>query len=244
MDGLHHVDGNTDGSGLIRNGAGDGLADPPGGVGGELVALGVVELVHGLHQTQVALLDQIQEEHTAAHVALGDGDNQTEVSFHQRLLGLDVALGHALGQLMLPIGGEQGHAADLLEVEADGVIHQALLLQDALHILAVAELLHLVLDLAHLGARQLGERDAAVLQRLVELVQGVNIVVVLLQNRVQVALGELALLTLGHQIVHLSGLLSLGLGKRLGVVLIDLSDLHILLFHVSVLPFCPASRGS
>ena len=51
VDGLHHMYGDADGTGLIGDGAGDGLTDPPCGVGGELVALGVVELFHGLDQT-------------------------------------------------------------------------------------------------------------------------------------------------------------------------------------------------
>ena len=92
VDGLHHVDGDADGAGLVGDGAGDGLANPPGGVGGELVALGVVELLHGLDQAQVALLDQVQEQHTAAHIALGDGHHQAEVGLSQLLLGLFTGL--------------------------------------------------------------------------------------------------------------------------------------------------------
>ena len=87
VDGLHHMDGDADGAGLIGDGAGDGLPDPPGGVSGELVALGIVKLFHGLDEAQIALLDQVQEQHAAAHVALGDGNHQTEVSLGQLLLG-------------------------------------------------------------------------------------------------------------------------------------------------------------
>ena len=35
-DGVHHVDGHSDGAGLVGDGPGDRLPDPPGGVGGEL----------------------------------------------------------------------------------------------------------------------------------------------------------------------------------------------------------------
>ena len=45
VDGLDHVDGDADRARLIGDGAGDGLPYPPGGVGGELVALPVVELL-------------------------------------------------------------------------------------------------------------------------------------------------------------------------------------------------------
>ena len=105
VDGLHHVDGDADGPGLVGDGPGDGLADPPGGVGGELVALGVVELLHGLDEAQVALLDEVQEEHAPTHIALGDGDHQTEVGLRQLLLGA-LALLIDLAELGLLLGGD------------------------------------------------------------------------------------------------------------------------------------------
>src|ERR1019366_2264742 len=61
VDDLDHVHREADGARLVGNGSGDGLANPPGGVGGKLVAAAVVELVHSLHQADVALLDQVQE---------------------------------------------------------------------------------------------------------------------------------------------------------------------------------------
>ena len=87
VDGLHHVNGDPDGTGLIRDGAGDGLPDPPGCVGGELVALGIIELFNGLDEAQIALLNQVQKQHTAAHIPLGNGHHQTEVRLCQLLLG-------------------------------------------------------------------------------------------------------------------------------------------------------------
>src|SRR5947209_15588053 len=45
VDRFDHVHRDADGPGLVGDGAGDGLADPPGGVGAELVALAVVELL-------------------------------------------------------------------------------------------------------------------------------------------------------------------------------------------------------
>ena len=106
VDGLHHMYGDADGAGLVGDGAGDGLADPPGGVGGELIALGVVELLHRLDEAQVALLDQIQEQHAAAHIPLGDGHHQTEVGLGQLLLGLAALLDvlFQLGQLVVGDG--------------------------------------------------------------------------------------------------------------------------------------------
>ena len=79
VDDLDHVDGNTNRTGLVRHGTSDGLTDPPGGIGRELVALGVVELLHRTDQAQVALLNEVQEEHAAPRVALGQRDHQAQV---------------------------------------------------------------------------------------------------------------------------------------------------------------------
>jgi hypothetical protein len=89
----------------IGDGAGDGLANPPRGVGRELVAAAVFELVHRLHQADVALLNQVEELQAAVGVLFGDGDDQAQVGFDQLalgLLGVHVALDHlALGALQL-----------------------------------------------------------------------------------------------------------------------------------------------
>ena len=63
--------------------AGDRLPDPPGRVGRELEALGVVELLDGADQPEVALLDQVQQRHAAAGVALGQRDDQPQVGLEQ-----------------------------------------------------------------------------------------------------------------------------------------------------------------
>src|SRR5439155_601367 len=60
VDHLDHVDRNADGAGLVGHCAGDRLPDPPGGVGRELVTLGVVELLDRADQTQVAFLDEAE----------------------------------------------------------------------------------------------------------------------------------------------------------------------------------------
>ena len=125
VDGFHHMHRDTDGAGLIRNGAGDGLADPPRCIGGELEALGMVKLFNRFDQTQVTFLDQVQELHAAAHIALCNGNYQTQVGFAQALLGAFAVLAAFLdiqGQLHFLIGGQQGHAADLFQVNLNGVI--------------------------------------------------------------------------------------------------------------------------
>lgn len=89
VDGLDHVHGNTDGTGLVGDSARNGLTDPPRGVRGELKALLVVELLDGADQTEVALLNKVQEQHAATDIALGDGDDQTQVCADECLLGFE-----------------------------------------------------------------------------------------------------------------------------------------------------------
>src|SRR4029450_4495893 len=83
VDGLDHVHRDPDGAGLVRDGPGDGLADPPGGVGRELVAAAVLELVDGLHQTDVAFLDQVEELQAPVGVLLGDRDDEPQAGLEQ-----------------------------------------------------------------------------------------------------------------------------------------------------------------
>ena len=49
VDGFDHVNRDTDGAGLVCNGTRNGLTNPPGCVGGELVASTVFKLVDCLH---------------------------------------------------------------------------------------------------------------------------------------------------------------------------------------------------
>ena len=71
------MNGNPDGTGLVRNRARDGLANPPGCIGAEFIALPVIELFHGLDKPQIAFLDQIEKLHAASHIPLGDADYQS-----------------------------------------------------------------------------------------------------------------------------------------------------------------------
>ena len=121
VNGLNHVNGNPDRPRLVGDRAGDGLTDPPGGVGTELESLLVIVLFHRLQQAQVSLLDQIQELHAPAHIALGNADHQTEICFREALSRLLIALVHAAGILNLLLGGKQRHLADLLQIHSDRV---------------------------------------------------------------------------------------------------------------------------
>jgi hypothetical protein len=148
-----HRDAN--GAGLVRDGAGNGLANPPGGIGRELVAAAVFELVHGLHEADVALLNQVEELEAAVGVLFGDGNDEAQVGFDQLalgLLGVHVALDHfALRALELD-DGDAGVAFDLFEVGLAVLLLAAVLLLELLALGGVellVERANLALERAH-----------------------------------------------------------------------------------------------
>ena len=70
---------------LVRDGPLDRLLDPPIGVGRELVAALVLELLDGLHQPDVAFLDQVHEGYAVIEVLLGDVHDEAQVRQDQRV---------------------------------------------------------------------------------------------------------------------------------------------------------------
>ena len=145
VDLLDEVHGQPDGAALVSHAAGDGLTNPPGGVGRELEALGVVELLHRPDQSQIALLDQIKKWHSPAGVTLGQRHHEAQVGFQevlsgrltvggehrevafalvaQTFAGLEQVLGvqtglDALGEFHLVFRAEQGGLADAVQIHA------------------------------------------------------------------------------------------------------------------------------
>jgi len=87
VDRLDHVHGDPDRPRLVCDRAGDGLPDPPGRIGGELVAPLVLELVDGLHETDVAFLDEVEELQPPVRVLLGDAHDEPQVGLDELALG-------------------------------------------------------------------------------------------------------------------------------------------------------------
>ena len=140
-----------DQAGLLVEGPADGLADPEGGVGGELEALAPVELVDGVLEAEVALLDQIEQLHARGQgIATGDAHDEAEVGPDESVLGVGCVAGGPLqlaalgrGQLLTrlePVGGlsalfdglrelalllgsQEGYEPDLVQVLADRITH-------------------------------------------------------------------------------------------------------------------------
>ena len=106
-----------------------------------------VELVDGVLETQVALLDQVEQVHALGQgIAPGNGDDETQVGANETILGVGssgdsvlqrhaaLAVGQLLGslaaglddaarELSLVLGREQAHLADVVQVQTNGVIH-------------------------------------------------------------------------------------------------------------------------
>ena len=115
------MDGQADRAALVGEGARHGLADPPGGVGGELEPELVVELLDRADQAHVALLDQIQERHAGLRVVAGDRHDEAQVALDQALLRGLVAEILAPGELALLGRGQQAPVADLPDVELERI---------------------------------------------------------------------------------------------------------------------------
>src|SRR5712692_1943242 len=88
VDRLDHVHRNADGARLVGDRARDGLPNPPCRIRRKFVPAAPLELVHRLHQADVALLNQVEELQSAVGILLGDRNNQPKVGFDQFFFGL------------------------------------------------------------------------------------------------------------------------------------------------------------
>src|SRR5438477_10202708 len=88
VDRLDHVDRDADRPRLVRDRAGDRLADPPRRIRRELVALAVVELLDRTDEADVPLLDEVQEAHAAADVFLRDRHDEPKVRLREVVTGI------------------------------------------------------------------------------------------------------------------------------------------------------------
>src|SRR5580704_8381380 len=86
-----HVDRDADRTGLIGNGPGDRLANPPRRVSRELVTAAILILVDRPHQARVPFLDQVEEAQAPVAVLLGDRHDEPQVAARQLLHRVFVA---------------------------------------------------------------------------------------------------------------------------------------------------------
>ncbi len=139
----------ADGAAVVSQGARHRLPDPPRRISAEAVATPVIVFFDGLHQADVAFLNEIQELEAAATILFGDADDQASVGANQvgasgiadltltiqqiflvqvgHLAGLQPLDGGATGldlhrQVHFLVGREQALLAHLAEIEADRII--------------------------------------------------------------------------------------------------------------------------
>src|SRR6202034_3643211 len=97
------MDRDANGASLVRDGACDGLTDPPGRIGREFVTTAVLELIDCLHEADISLLNEVEKLETAVGVLLRNGHDEAKVGFDELALGtlgVHVTLNHlALGAL-------------------------------------------------------------------------------------------------------------------------------------------------
>src|SRR2546421_5501499 len=113
--------GHVDGTRLALHASLQGMPDPPAGVGRELVATRPVELLHGPDETERPVLDEVEQVHARALVALGPVHDQAQVGANHLRLGPLVALGDALSQPTLLIGRGKRDGGDLLQIPPEQI---------------------------------------------------------------------------------------------------------------------------
>ena len=89
------MDRNPNGSGLIRDRSGNGLADPPSRIGREFVAPAILEFLDRFHQPHVSLLYQVEKGKASVSVFFRDTDDEAQIGFDHFRLG-PVGLPHTL----------------------------------------------------------------------------------------------------------------------------------------------------
>jgi hypothetical protein len=137
IEGLDHVDRDANCASLVRDGAGDGLTDPPRRISRELEPALVVELLDCSHEPQVAFLDQVQKGQSRGRVLLSDRNDEPEVRLDEAALrrppGPDLGLegdpltvGELLGLVVLLEGLlaflDRARQLHLLHVREQGVL--------------------------------------------------------------------------------------------------------------------------
>src|SRR5918997_2918247 len=122
VQGIHDVGREAHGACLVGDGAGYGLPYPPGGIRREAVAHLGVELLDGLDEPRVTLLDEVLERHAAPAVLLGNGDHEPQVRLYEALPGFSVAPVGAPAEVPLLAGVEEPAVANPAQVLCENVL--------------------------------------------------------------------------------------------------------------------------
>ena len=120
VDDAHLVERKTHHPSLLGDALQNLLPNPPDGVRNELETPGRVETPCGLHQTEVALVDQVTEVEPAVPVLLGNAYHEPQVRFHKPVVGLLVSVLYPYCQFRLLFGGDPREVPDVTQVTVNG----------------------------------------------------------------------------------------------------------------------------
>ena len=85
-------------------------------IGDEFETAGFVELLGGLDQSEVSLVDQVRKAQSLILVLFGDGNHEAQVRFGKFFQGLLVSFLDSLGEFHLFLHRDKLLLADLLQV--------------------------------------------------------------------------------------------------------------------------------
>ena len=112
----HLVQRQADDAALFGQRLQDRLADPPYGIRNKFEAARFVELLGGLDQSQIPLVDQVRQRQALVLVLFRNGNHEPKVGASQFFEGFLVALFDPLRQIYLFLYGNQILFANLLQV--------------------------------------------------------------------------------------------------------------------------------
>ena len=101
---------------LFRQRVQNRLADPPDGVGDEFDVLFGIVLLGRMHQADVALIDQIEEQHVLISISLRVVNDESQVRLDQLLDRTLVVLLRATAELFFTLRSEFGDTRDFLQI--------------------------------------------------------------------------------------------------------------------------------
>ena len=94
--------------------------DPPDGIGDESVALVGIKLLHGMHEADVAFLNEIGELESVVPIFMGDLDDEPQVRDDEFFRRFHIIVLHqSYGKAKFLIRSQNGKAVDLRNIEIE-----------------------------------------------------------------------------------------------------------------------------
>jgi len=100
----------------------DRLTNPPHGVGDELDALGLVELMRCTDEAEIALVDEVGQTHPLVLILLGHRHHEPEVAAHELVERRLTPVPDVLRQRYFVVASDQRILTDLAQILIQGSI--------------------------------------------------------------------------------------------------------------------------